>query len=172
MQRAAITLGRGKKRPQGELVEFDTYEDLDRILALHTGVEAWWSGGIFTENKRGNDRWLSQHVIGLDIDHHDHIGQHTPLTELARQQLEAALPNAPVSGCHITPRGARLVVLLTTPIVDPVAFPIAWASMRAKVMTWLPKIEVGSLRVDEACRDLARYFWAPRATVGGIVRDC
>jgi len=169
----AITVGRGQKRPQGELIELDeknAVDSLGQALSEHTGIEAWWSGGIFLNCHRSIERWLSQQIIGVDVDYHDPLDQHAPLTDEARESLAGALPKAPCTWGHLTPRGARLVVLLDTPIIDRLMYPLAWSSLIAHLGQWLPKIEVGTLRIDQQCRDLARYFWSPRATVGGVAR--
>lgn len=169
----AITIGRGKRKPQGELVELDESspaESLGLLLSQHVGVEAWWSGAVFTEHYRHSDRWISQQVVGVDVDYHDSLNQHSPLTEEARLALVAHLPSAPCTWAHLTPRGARLVVLLDTPIIDQLMYPLAWSSLTAHLTRWLPKLTAGYLRIDDTCRDLARYFWTPRATVDGVVR--
>jgi len=168
-----LTVGRGQKRPQGELVELDDDDltsSLDRVLSQHTGIEAWWSGGIFADNRRSIDRWLKQQIIGVDIDHSDALGQHAELSDEARQALLGALPAAPCALAHLTPRGARLIVALDAPIVDRLAYPRVWKSITDAIVPWIPKLTIGSLALDVACRDLARYFWSPRATVGGVVR--
>lgn len=170
----AVTVGRGQKKPQGELVELDENNpvaSLGLLLSRHTGIETWWSGAIFNDHHRSNDRWVSQQVIGIDVDFHDALEQHAPLTEEARSALTAALPSAPCTWTHLTPRGARLVVLLDTPIIDRLVYPMAWSSLTAHLARWVPKIAVGCLRIDDTCRDLARYFWTPRATVGGFSRS-
>ena len=169
----ALTFGQGKRRPQGQLVELDSSDlrgSLKSLLVDHTGVETWWSGAVFNDNYRQNDRWISQQVIGLDVDYSDPIGQHAPLTDEARQVLVAAFPGAPCAFAHLTPRGARLIVVLDKPIVDRLMFPLAWSSLHAHLSLWVPRVEVGSLEIDKTCRDLARYFWAPRATVDGVAR--
>lgn len=169
----AITLGCGRRKPQGQLAELsdtDLIDSLGRTLVLHAGTETWWSGATFTGNYRSDDRWLCQQVIGLDIDHYDTLGQHAPLSEEAAQVLRETLPQAPCTWTHMTPRGARLIVLLDKPIIDQLMYPLAWQALCTRIAPWVPKLPVGSLRIDETCKDLSRFFWAPRATVAGIAR--
>lgn len=169
----ALTIGRGKKRPQGEPVELDESNPtaaLGFLLSQHTGIEAWWSGAVFTDHHRSNDRWVSQQVIGVDIDYHDTLGQHAPLTEEARTALRTTIHPALCAWAHLTPRGARLITILDSPIVDRIMYPLAWASLTTRLSRWVPKVSTGSLRIDDTCRDLARYFWSPRATIDGVVR--
>lgn len=174
MQHAAITLGRGKREARGKRVELgsDVGISLAEVLSEHTGVEAWWSGGIFNNNHRTNDTWIGQQVLGIDVDHLDHLGQHAFLTPEARQTLEAELPKAPCAWRHLTPRGARLIFVLDTPIVDERFFPSVWKWFLQQAFQWVPKLEVGSFHIDPSCKDFARFFWAPLATVGGIARGC
>jgi len=169
----SVTIGRGKKRPQGELVELDDSSpaaSLGLLLSQHTGIEAWWSGATFTDNHRSNDRWISQQIIGVDVDYHDTLGQHAFLTEEARKALRTAIPSALCAWAHLTPRGARLITILDSPVVDRGMYPLAWASLTTRFSRWVPKVSTGSLRIDNTCRDLARYFWSPRATIDGFVR--
>jgi hypothetical protein len=171
---ASITCGRGKRRPQGELVELDEGDlvsSLGLFLSQHAGDDAWWSGANFTDHYRHGDRWISQQVIGLDVDYRDAVGQHAPLPPPTVEILSEALPHSPCAWAHLTPRGARLVVLLDTPIVDQLVFPLAWQALHARVLPWVPSVEVGSLELDHTCRDLARYFWSPHATIAGAQRQ-
>lgn len=174
MQRAAITLGRGKYEAHGDVAELgnDVVTSIAELLSEHTGVEAWWSGGVFRDNHRTNETWIAQQIIGIDVDHHDPLGQHAPLSPEASQLLRQQLPLAPSTWQHPTPRGARLIFVLDEPVIDERLFPMAWQWCREQALSWLPNLEVGSLRIDPSCKDLARFFWAPLATVGGIARGC
>jgi hypothetical protein len=171
---AAITFGRGKRRPQGALLELDEGDlvsSLGLFLENHLGEDAWWSGAVYTGDYRHGDKWISQRVIGLDVDYLDAVGQHAPLNEPATEALSDALPLAPCTWGHLTPRGARLVVLVDAPIIDRLAFPLAWQALYTRLSQWVPKVEIGKLEIDRTCRDLARYFWSPKATIADAVRE-
>lgn len=161
----AITIGRGLRRPQGERVELDPADPvhaLGLMLSHHDGLEAWWSAGVFDGDRRSNDRWRAQHVIAIDVDYHDELGQHA----LAPEPLNLA--GVPCSLAHPTPRGARLLAWLSAPIVDPKAYPRAWAALAERVEGWLAGRS--GWAVDRQTKDLARFFWTPRAEVDGHAR--
>jgi len=161
---AAVTIGRGLRRPGGDLFNISEapFEMLRIALEEHDGPEAWWSPGIFQDAKRSNDRWRAQFVMVVDVDHEDAMGQHTAPEE------PLDLAGAPCSYAHTTPRGARLVFLLDRPIVDKASYPRAWASIVERAERWLQQ---PGFVVDKQCKDLARFYWTPRATVEGFSRN-
>lgn len=169
-----LTVGRGRRRPMGARVEIDPTSPVDALglaLSLHDGEDGWWSGGAFVDDRRANDRWCAQQVLSVDVDHHDPLGQHAPLTDEATATLVEALRVAPCTLWHLTPRGARLVFLLDVPIVDKATYARAWKSLAARWSAWCPRLSLGELRVDDQCKDLARFYFTPNATVDGIRRD-
>lgn len=155
---AAVTIGRGLKRPGGDLFNISESpgEMLRIALEQHDGPEAWWSPGIFADARRSNDRWRAQFVMVVDVDYEDAMGQHVAPPE------PLDLTGAPCALAHVTPRGARLIFLLDRPIVDRAAYPRAWAAIVERAERWLSQ---PGFVVDKQCKDLARFYWTPRATV-------
>ena len=186
-------------------------EDLETRLMAPKGTPSWWSAHTWRAERpdeippaerekraphprdyRGGARWEAASCIALDLDYaaawkadgsHDH--SHPPAG--ARDRFDTALMELPPELergavlAHHTPRGARLVLLLTEPITDRDLFVRAAAGADALVSRWL---EAAGLRADQtappmaagsplarpgyevdhkAARDLARVLWAPRA---------
>jgi hypothetical protein len=166
----------GAKKPKAEgfRIELDPsapIESLGLFLSLHQGRDAWWACATYTNDYRENENWQNQIALSVDLDHHDALGQHAPLSDEARKLLEEALPTAPGTWSHLTPSGARVIALLDQPIVDASVYPRVWGAFIERVRAWCPSLTVGELRVDTACKDLARFYYTPRATAKGVKRD-
>lgn len=166
----------GTKKPKAEgfRIELDPLapiESLGLFLCLHQGIDAWWSCATYTDDYRKNENWQSQIALSVDIDHHDTLGQHAPLSEEARKLLEEAFPRAPGTWGHQTPSGARVIAFLDQPIVDASVYTRVWEAFVARVSVWCPRLSVGELRVDTTCGDLARFYYTPRSTAKGVKRN-
>lgn len=161
---ASITVGRGLRRPAGEPCNISAapLELLRVVLEQHDGDEAWWSPGIFADAKRSNANWRAQFVMAVDIDAEDPLGQHV------EPDVPLDFEGVPCTYAHATPRGARLVFLLDRPILDRDAYPRAWLELVKRVESWLTQ---PGFAVDRQCKDLARFYWTPRATVSGHARN-
>lgn len=161
---AAVTIGNGLRRPGGDLFNISEapLEMLRVMLETHDGAEAWWSPGIFADARRSNDRWRAQFVMVVDVDFEDAMGQHVA------PDVPLDIAGAPCTHAHATPRGARLIFLLDQPIVDRAAYPRAWAAIVERAQAWLTQ---PGFVVDKQCKDLARFYWTPRAHVEGVARS-
>lgn len=171
----SVTLGEGLHRPRGMRGLADGLEQLAQILAGHAGPEAWWSPGLFRGNRRRAELWEGAGLIGVDLDHHDAAGAHASVPASTVGPALAAAP--PGNLAHATPRGLRLVFLLTEVATDPEAWTRAAQGACELARGWLTDAglaaEAGQagLRVDVAAScDRARLFFAPRATVGREAR--
>ena len=120
----AITVGQGKKEPQGRIV---LLVGADPVTALQVALdgqaakpERWWSTHVWREAYRGTDRWLSACAIGVDVDYQDDSGNHTETPADIAAQLAglAAAGKVPGNLFHLTPRGARIVYVLDVPTGD------------------------------------------------------
>ncbi|MCI0339836.1 MAG: DUF3631 domain-containing protein [Planctomycetales bacterium] len=182
---ASITVGTGLRHPQGRRVEWDgSPAALAAILAGHAGSEAWWSPGMFRDDYRCGAGWSGSSVIGVDLDYVDGEGKHAALPEEVRRKLRDAIRLYTVYAglAHSTPRGARVVFVLTAEETDPARWRRAAEGASAMVAVTLERAGLlagaesdktlrAGLAVDlAASRDLARAYWTPRATVGGEVR--
>jgi len=161
---AAVTIGRGLRRPGGDLFNISDapLEMLRIMLEGHDGDQAWWSPGVFQDARRSNDRWRAQFCMVVDVDFEDAMGQHVEPPE----PLE--LKGAPCTYAHVTPRGARLIFLLDKPLVDRASYPRAWSTIVDITQRWLTS---PGFVVDKQCKDLARFYWTPRALVDGVQRS-
>jgi hypothetical protein len=166
----AVTLGKGKQRPQGALRELAEWTPaaLAELLAAHVGTEAWWSFHAWEGDYRAAVKWRRSWGIALDVDTPDH----RPLTVAERSELDAAARAGTLPGhlFHLTPAGARLILMLPEPLNDGPRYRAAWRAFAARARQALDAIGLHELRVDESAGDLARFFYAPKATAKGIDR--
>lgn len=176
------------------LIDLDGWgvEDLETRLMGMKAAPWWWSPHTWAGDHRGRDRWEAASCIALDLDYSaawkvDGTPDHSAPTAGARDRFDTALVELPPELsrgavlAHHTPRGTRLVLLLTAPITDRDLFVKAAAGADELVSRWL---EAAGLRADltappmaaggplarpgyevdhGAAIDLARVLWAPRA---------
>ena len=195
----------GLKVAQGQRRPFDSsWHGMIGTLHDLTPGRWWWSPHTWAGDHRGAERWQAASCIALDLDWHasweaktDKTGRerfkpcHEAPPGWATERLEAALmelpPELECGGvlAHHTPRGARLVLLLTEPVTDRDLFVRAAAGADALVTRWLESVgllgvadgvtppagvrhgdelERPGYEVDHgAAIDLARVLWGPRA---------
>lgn len=169
-----VTLGAGTKNPRGTTVDLlpDAVSDLARRLTERTGAEAWWSGHVFSDDRRAKKNWTAASCIHLDLDHYDESGKHTTLPPETAASLDALARSGKLPGSlfHLTPRGARVIVVLSELCTDREAYRSAATYAASRVRAALV-CDFPALRVDEeVLLDLARLLFAPNATVGGYER--
>lgn len=174
--RPTITLGRGVRSPVGVSVDIGNpkVEELARRIESHQGVEAWWAGGAFRNNRRSHESFERLFAIGVDVDYHDEHGKHVEVDpEIVLTLGQAALDqDLPGNLYHSTPRGARFVFVLESPSLD---FEEARKAMRgagALVERSLEQLGLaGRMAVDFPTLEPSRLLFTPRATVGGAERS-
>ena len=173
----AVTVGAGRKKPGGARVSFPADLSPAKAIAkileeLPEAPEVWWSSSVFENDYRIGERWESSSAVALDVEHVDDKGRHAAWTPESEKIVREALVNLefPGSVAHMTPRGLRLVFPLASPATDAETWRRAVDGAVALVTsTDLPGV---TLNVDTAAsRDTARFFWGPRAIVGGKARS-
>lgn len=187
----SITLGSGRKDPQGERVQVDP-DELAGVLEAHEGVEAWWSGHVWRTDYRDADQWERSALIAVDLDYGVYVETETPsgrpkiksskleVPDEQRQRIADAwdfgdfCPDA--AWAHPTPHGHRVIWRLTAESTDPDEWARAAAgacrsafdSLVALGLPLVSRDQVGihGWHVDEsASTDRARLYFAPRAFV-------
>jgi hypothetical protein len=183
----AITVGAGKRRPQGRRLALDGAAPLAVRLAealrrVPPEMEQWWAPGVFDGDHRAGKRWRGSMLVGVDADYHDDAGEHAavPPAIAARVEEAARAGELPGSVYHATPRGLRIVFALARQECDGALWQSAARGACALVERWLagaglaasgdPPRDGYTLDVAASC-DQARMLWAPRAKVDGVQRE-
>lgn len=182
-----FTVGHGRQNPRGRLLDVDGEAPIDSLASAIGGLrgrEAWYALATYRDHHRRRDRWEQAIGIGVDVDYHGPDGGHALLPEDVRQRIEADVARGASPGnlLHRTPRGVRILFVLAEPTEDTAAWLAAADGAISMTRQWLADsglaaaerdgVPCGGLTVDEpASRDLARMYWAPRATVDGHERD-
>ncbi len=179
-----LSIGRGVKNPQAERV--DIGDDLvSALAALPADEERWWSGHLWTHNRRAHRNWEGATVVVLDVDHYDSNGEHAAPPPDRRDVLAAGLSTLPdlSTAWHLTPRGLRLAWALSEFSSDAGIVQHAYQGAAALVAEALSAFGVAAVRqrdgtprdgyaVDsKASFDRARLVYAPRALVDGTRRS-
>jgi hypothetical protein len=173
----SITVGEGKNRPQGKLLQLEssTVEALAQVLEEQPSrFERWWSTHTWERNYRNGAKWLASCGVGVDVDHYNAAGEHSePSEELAAQLLDlVGAGGMPGSLFHRTPRGARVVFVFAEPARDRDQFQAACRAAGAQIASALAERELFAFQVDQsALEDLARLLFTPRAVVHGVTRE-
>jgi hypothetical protein len=191
-----FTVGAGLSNPQGRRIEIGAPEDLVLVVAtslrdLPAAEHSWWSGGTFAADYLEGVGWEGADGIGLDVDYYAlpvieqgmAKANHAALSDTARGALGRAVAEGRLPGslAHSTPRGARIIFILSETVRDvakwrllalgAVALVHAFlreAGLAARMENGLP---VEGLLVDVgASTDRARRWNAPRAVVDGVAR--
>jgi hypothetical protein len=179
-----LSFGQGVDMPQARRVSVDNVAAA--LQARDPGVETWWSGHVWTGDRRNNRSWESTSVIVIDVDHYasggDRKRKHSAPPDARRAALqEAWLDDCPGSLWHHTPRGARVAYVLTRAIVSERELGEALRGATALVTRALRASGVQAsldshgqphegYAVDEVARDKARFVFMPNAIVGGEPR--
>lgn len=165
-----VTLGLGVRSPTGQAVPLDPVDPVQAFadaIDAHHGLEAWWAGSTFVEDRRHGSAWLAGTVVAVDVDTPDH----GPLTAAQVDALDelAAAGSMPGNVFHRSPAGCRVAAVLEEPTTDRAAFERATRGLMRQVADVLAPHELG-LEVDRATGDVARMFFAPNATAKGTER--
>ncbi|HEX2570047.1 MAG TPA: DUF5906 domain-containing protein [Polyangia bacterium] len=187
----AITVGAGKRRPQGRRLALDGAAPLAVQLAealrrMPPGLaEQWWAPGVFDGDYRAGKRWRGSMLVGVDADYHDGAGEHAAVPPAIAACIEKAarVGELPGSIYHVTPRGLRIVFALARQESDGAVWQSAARGACALVERWLaearlaasgdpgdPQRDGYTLDVAASC-DRARMLWTPRAKVDGVQRE-
>lgn len=182
----SITVGCGRAKPQGQVVELAS--DVPPAVALaraleatpHTG-ERWWSFHLWQGAHRGGERWVASGGVGIDLDYEDAKEDHVAPPADVAEQIDAAAAAGllPGSVFHLTPRGARIVFVFRGMVTDRELMSRAAVGAGAQVgaaleAAGLPVAGPGraGYRVDQKVLiDLARLLFTPRCMVDGVKRD-
>jgi putative DNA primase/helicase len=164
----------------GRAVELDAaspVESFARALEeMPTSKEAWFAAGVFRDDHRKNVNWLSACSVTVDLDHHNAADDHTAAPPEIRAALELALSDAPCCIRYATPRGLRLIDVLSAPVCDLETWSRAAAGKVAQVESWLARHGLGwaagrgGLVVDGATEKAAQFMFGPRSLVEGVRR--
>jgi hypothetical protein len=147
------------------------------LESLPGGEEVWWSPNLWRGDRRSAKRWEGACAVVLDLDFHDAAGRHCTCPDDARRGFDENAHRLPINLVHPTPRGARLIILLERAVSDHELYVRATTGAMATIENVLAAIRLSAEKgragyaVDAAARDLARFFYAPRATVSGHERQ-
>lgn len=163
-----LTLGSGRKRPRGEARAVRDAVHLVQVLSNHKRADAWWSAHSFRDNHRKKENWLSSCAVAVDIDYYNTEGKHATPPDAARREIEPVARSSGATLFHHTPRGLRLVWVLTTQCGDLTAWMRAANNIGEQLVR---RLASSSFRVDKgASYDCARFLWAPTTVVEGTPR--
>lgn len=121
-------------------------------------------------NYRSQDNFVVACVLAADLDFHDADGQHVAPPDEVSERLLLLMREGALSGNlgHLTPRGGRVMALLPWPVTDG---PLCLSALRGLLETLRLVLDqhdlldkgAGGYRLDPACVELARQFFAPNA---------
>jgi hypothetical protein len=172
-----ITVGEGKNRPAGKLLEVEPSSSLGLARILDDEpprFERWWSPHAWSANYRNGSKWLSACGVAVDLDHVDANGEHCEPSAEDAQRIDELVTRGALPGnlFHRTPRGARVAFVFPDLLRDRAAMQRAMRGAGALLSRALADAELFSFQVDQgALEDLARLFYTPRAVVGGKARE-
>lgn len=178
-----ISVGLGKCNPKARLQFVPGINELAPRLMQISGVEAWWSPHTWKNSQRDGNVWEGASSVVLDIDYTDGDGKHALVPEPIASQLAQNAQNSRIPGTlfHGTPRGARVIFALKEPITKTTSYERAFAGAAALMDKALAELNLCAAQdhcnntegfeVDRGSADLARMFYAPRATVNGEARN-
>lgn len=178
-----ITVGAGRQNPIGQRCAVPTngagpVEALAQVLrSLPSATDTWWSGHVFDGNRRQEKLWLGSAVAMVDCDYHV-TGENKPTPpEDQRDTFRSAAQTGRIPGSlfHLTPHGARVAFVLSSAVTDPQQMKAVVRGACELVQAALFDVGLAEINgrgyvVDTAATDLARFMFAPNATVDGEAR--
>jgi predicted P-loop ATPase len=168
----AITVGEGKKQPQGLRfkVEPAVQAIAEALRKQPATVERWWSMHLWKGNKRSGEAWLASSGISCDI---DHVKPDAPPEDLV-ERLKGAASTGELPGAifHLTPHGARLVWVYEAACSDRALQVKAERGARVLVSKALEKLGLTDYEVDQSTvGELARFYYTPNSIAKGVKRS-
>lgn len=186
-----VTVGAGKNRPRGKRLDIAVNGSPARALAetisaLPSVQESWWTGHLFKGDYRAGENWEGCGVASSDIDYlkvvggkHKHATPPNEAVDRIRQAARAGRLHGNV--VHLTPHGLRVAFLLEHPVTEPHLMKAVLAGAAELLRKTLEAEGLSARGADGELRDgyavdvgascdIARLFYAPRATVNGKPR--
>jgi hypothetical protein len=184
MNELSISLGCGRKRPQGTRQALDESDPISSLIdALdnrNPASELWWSPHIWEGDKRAEKNWTHSVGAALDLDYHNETGIHSEPPIEKRKKIDEAAKEGVLPGnlFHHTPRGARLIAVWDTPTTTEADQRMASEALARAATIALGLIGVAPERSgvngyvvdDRVVRDLGRLLFAHNAIVDGKPR--
>ena len=119
---------------------------------------------------RCNANFVAGFMLVADVDYMNEDGKHDTPPQDVRARMVEVMRDGLLPGQlgHMTPRGARIITLLPEPAHEPDEYLAALSGFLDAVKVTLEELGLadedhGGYRVDEACFDLSRMFFAPNA---------
>lgn len=174
-----LTFGDTNQNAQG----FRDDIPIDLIPEIVATLEhpSWWSGHVWMDDYRTQERWQMSTVIVVEADYHDATGEHAEAPPHAAAPLEDALLDSDLRAtfAYMTPRGCRVAWVLVDPVTDPALAHQLHLGAAARLTAVLRGADVhahtGKRKKDgkpgpvdgyaidtQACFDTARLWWGPR----------
>jgi hypothetical protein len=174
-----VTISRGPaSNLQGDRVELkpgSLVESLQELLnSAPRAFESWWSPAVWSADRRASLGWEYSGVAVLDLNYLDASGQRSAVPDEALARLVA--PGLPGSLWHKTPRGARVIGVLTEPCTDPKLWLRACEGMANQVINALVERDLAGWpgfepSINDADLLLSRFLFNPCANVHGEQRE-
>lgn len=182
MSAASITFTawESETHTHGQEVSCAPHELAQRLNELPMTDGGMWSLARFEGCHAKKDKWLATSGVVVDIDTNPPPGVSTakrPLRAFSLDELRRteAAKACPANVLHLTPRGLRLVFVLSEPVTTQQAWQVVAAGAVALVRAWLPGIDhlqqPHGLFVDDCSELKAQRFFRPRCVWKGEVRD-
>ena len=178
----AISLGQGTKNTNAETHVLSPSVPAPVALAAllnsrEPGHETWWSLHVW-EGSRSKSKWKHASGLVVDLDFLNEEGQHVAPDYKMRSALLTLVLDGRFEAnlYHDTPRGARLVYWLDSPLTDSLQFRAAAGEnakfIQAKLEEYKLWTSQGGFSVDMKVQtDTARMVFAPNSVVNGAKRD-
>lgn len=182
MSAASITFTawESETHTHGQEVSCAPHELAQRLNELPMTDGGMWSLARFEGCHAKKDKWLATSGVVVDIDTNPPPGLSSakrPLRAFSLDELRCAeaAKACPANLLHLTPRGLRLVFVLSEPVTTQQAWQAVAAGAVALVRAWLPGIDhlqqPHGLGVDDCSEREAQRFFRPRCVWKGEVRD-
>lgn len=183
-----ITVGHGRTSAIGQRIPIDLSWGLVNGLmaaidAQPNEEDAWLGLGTWKGDHRSEKDFDTAMGAGFDADYHDDAGEHAVPPETVVAALKRAMEAVPPPGnvFYRTPRGFRVLVAFQEPTRDRASLQAFKAAFATNLDAWIAghgltstadgKRKRNGFAVDRSTLDLARMFYRPQATVGGVRRD-
>lgn len=184
MSDLAISLGCGRKKPQGKRQALDESDPVASLIESlenrEPADELWWSPHLWDGDKRAEKNWTHSVGAALDLDYHNETGIHAEPPVEKRKKIDEAAKNGVLPGnlFHHTPRGARIIAIWDKPTTTEAEQRLASEALARAATRALQEAGVGPQRSgvngyvvdDRVVRDLGRLLFSHNAIVDGKPR--